>query len=318
MFVLSAAAYLYMSDPALRDTVPMLRPVVMLLATIVPYFLWSFARAIFEHPWPSPFIVWPVLFAGIAAWVIYLAADIVGPDWVMTTNIFMHFVSLVIVLHALWFAAFERVDDLLERRRSFRLLFVVLVAAQVLAVLVVELFLGRSEPPGWLALGNVIIIGLLTMGLAIPMFRLNSDFFAASDVAELAPPEGETGKLSPADQVLHAKLIELMESGYYRETGLTIRSLAEEIGFPEHRLRRLINGGMGYRNFSAFLHSYRLQEAKQRLCDPEFARTPVLTIALDLGYASIGPFNRAFKESTGSTPTDFRRQNFRADSADSE
>jgi AraC-like DNA-binding protein len=34
---------------------------------------------------------------------------------------------------------------------------------------------------------------------------------------------------------------------------------------------------------------------------------PVLTIALDAGFQSIGPFNRAFKADTGLTPTEFRR-----------
>jgi AraC-like DNA-binding protein len=35
----------------------------------------------------------------------------------------------------------------------------------------------------------------------------------------------------------------------------------------------------------------------------------VLTIALEVGYGSIGPFNRAFKERFGVTPTAYRRQN---------
>jgi len=34
---------------------------------------------------------------------------------------------------------------------------------------------------------------------------------------------------------------------------------------------------------------------------------PVLTIAMDAGFQSIGPFNRAFKAATDSTPTEFRR-----------
>jgi AraC-like DNA-binding protein len=34
---------------------------------------------------------------------------------------------------------------------------------------------------------------------------------------------------------------------------------------------------------------------------------PVLTIAMDTGFRSIGPFNRAFKADTGLTPTEFRR-----------
>jgi AraC-like DNA-binding protein len=34
---------------------------------------------------------------------------------------------------------------------------------------------------------------------------------------------------------------------------------------------------------------------------------PVLTIALDAGFSSLGPFNRAFKAETGMTPSEFRR-----------
>jgi AraC-like DNA-binding protein len=34
---------------------------------------------------------------------------------------------------------------------------------------------------------------------------------------------------------------------------------------------------------------------------------PILTIALDAGFQSIGPFNRAFKAETGMTPSEFRR-----------
>ena len=36
-------------------------------------------------------------------------------------------------------------------------------------------------------------------------------------------------------------------------------------------------------------------------------RSPILTIAMDSGFQSIGPFNRAFKAATGQTPTEYRR-----------
>ena len=32
----------------------------------------------------------------------------------------------------------------------------------------------------------------------------------------------------------------------------------------------------------------------------------MLTIALDMGYRSLSPFNKAFKEIKGMTPTEFR------------
>jgi AraC-like DNA-binding protein len=74
-------------------------------------------------------------------------------------------------------------------------------------------------------------------------------------------------------------------------------------------LRRVVNHGLGFRNFNDFLHTYRLKEAAERLGNPQLRRIPVLTIALEVGYGSIGPFNRAFKERFGMTPTEYRRQN---------
>ena len=42
------------------------------------------------------------------------------------------------------------------------------------------------------------------------------------------------------------------------------------------------------------------------LADPRQEALPVLTIALQAGFQSIGPFNRAFREAEGMTPTEYR------------
>ena len=75
------------------------------------------------------------------------------------------------------------------------------------------------------------------------------------------------------------------------------------MGMGEAALRTLINQELGYRNFNDFLHHYRLQEAAGRLATEDL---PILTIALDCGYGSIGPFNRAFRQRFGMTPTEYR------------
>ena len=94
----------------------------------------------------------------------------------------------------------------------------------------------------------------------------------------------------------------------YRTEDLTIASLAAMLKAPEYRVRRLINQRLGHRNFNAFVNGFRLDEAQQALADPAQRELPVLTIALEAGFQSIGPFNRAFKAATGLTPTDYRRQ----------
>ena len=94
----------------------------------------------------------------------------------------------------------------------------------------------------------------------------------------------------------------------YRTEDLTVAGLATLLSVPEYRLRRLINQRLGHRNFNAYVNGYRLEEARVALADPARRDLPILTIALDAGFQSIGPFNRAFKAGTGLTPGEFRRE----------
>jgi AraC-like DNA-binding protein len=94
----------------------------------------------------------------------------------------------------------------------------------------------------------------------------------------------------------------------YRDGELTVASLATKLAMPEYRLRKLIHEQLGYRNFNALLHHYRIAEACRDLADPAKSALPILTIALTVGYNSINPFNRAFRDAKGITPSAFRTQ----------
>jgi AraC-like DNA-binding protein len=111
----------------------------------------------------------------------------------------------------------------------------------------------------------------------------------------------------PERKVLDRLNARFVSERLYARDGLTIAALAAILDTQEHILRRVINGALGFRNFNDFLHSHRLREAAARLRDPADRRIPILTIALETGYGSVGPFNRAFKERFGMTPTEYRR-----------
>jgi AraC-like DNA-binding protein len=111
----------------------------------------------------------------------------------------------------------------------------------------------------------------------------------------------------PDEQQLAEALKQLMSHDRaYREENMTIHRLAAKLKVPEYKLRRLINQRMGYRNFSAFLNAHRLEQVTADLADSKRGQLPILTLALDAGFQSIGPFNRAFKSRFGMTPTEFR------------
>ena len=101
-----------------------------------------------------------------------------------------------------------------------------------------------------------------------------------------------------------------MEDNIWKQEGLTIRKLAEALDAPEHQLRKVINQGLGYRNFAHFVNERRIEAACEVLSDPVKADVPIITIAYDVGYASLGPFNRAFRDIVGESPTEYRKRLF--------
>ncbi|MBR0899773.1 helix-turn-helix transcriptional regulator [Bradyrhizobium tropiciagri] len=159
----------------------------------------------------------------------------------------------------------------------------------------------------------------LSIALALVAFGLLSTWMMLFDPPESQPAVAGPGSrvsasLAPADRsapdraVLHRLKHLMATERTYRQEGLTIGVLAVRLGMPEYRLRTLINDGLGHRNFNAFVNRYRLDEAKAALADADQAEVPVLTIALDAGFQSLAPFNRAFKADTGLTPSEFRRR----------
>jgi len=92
----------------------------------------------------------------------------------------------------------------------------------------------------------------------------------------------------------------------YADHDLRVGTLAQLINIPEYKLRQKINQELGYRNFNQFVNHYRIEEAGVKL--REDGRTPVLTIALDVGFRSISSFNSAFQAHFGLSPTKYRAE----------
>lgn len=153
-------------------------------------------------------------------------------------------------------------------------------------------------------------VALTAVNLAVLVFLL----VFLSDESLAVPLEAKQALARPlplaslpeSDPAL-AKLVELLEREHiYRRPNLTLKDLADAMQRPEYRLRKLIHEQLGYQNFNAFLHDYRIRDACSQLRDPEMRRVPILTIALSTGYQSVNTFNRGFREVMGMTPSAYR------------
>jgi AraC-like DNA-binding protein len=199
--------------------------------------------------------------------------------------------------------------DLVEKRRRLRRPLLVTLALLLAFVLFIQ---------GVVVAGVAGIVDLATKDLTNAL--LDVAIAAAAVAAGALALEPRTALLAEplarparkeevaADDAALARLEALMSRDeIWRREGLTVGGLAAALGLPEHRVRVLINSRLGHRNFAAFINARRIDTARHQLSDPAFAQTPVSTIAYDLGFASLGPFNRAFKDALGVTPTEWRR-----------
>lgn len=280
-----------------------------LLDTANVVFVWWFSLAIFQDDFKLRTFHWLTLgtYLGIAmpARVAYIFGIFELP---FVFEVAVRLISIGMVAHLLWVALSGLRDDLIEVRRKTRLWYAIAMSAAAALVVLGEMFYtsmtgDNSDPPSLSLIRTAIILPPVLIG-AFLYLGLRQEALLFERTPNIAPIEP---RIDPKDQATHARLIAIMDEEHlYREQGLGIGDLAAKLNVPEHQLRALINKGLGYRNFAAFLNQYRLAEAKAALADPEQARTPILTIAMDVGYASLATFNRAFKSEEGLTPSAYR------------
>jgi AraC-like DNA-binding protein len=224
-----------------------------------------------------------------------------GPTW-MLHNV----LGLVLALHALVVIVRSGQNDLVEARRRLRVPFLVLVA--VFSILLSAVQIGEVfgvNPARYEFLNAVIQAVLGIAGVAVLLEARPALFGTAS----AGPGMAQDAEMPDDSALWLGRLRQVMEvDALWRQEGLTIAGLAKAVGLPEHRLRRLINDQLGHRNFASFINQHRIEAAKAVLADPGSATQTVASIAFDHGFGSLGPFNRAFREATGQTPTAFRRR----------
>tara|TARA_R110002020_G_scaffold316361_1_gene531450 strand:+ start:1624 stop:2757 length:1134 start_codon:yes stop_codon:yes gene_type:complete len=263
--------------------------------------LWWFIVALFNDRfrWQLSYF-WPI--AVSAPLIAGAALAPVGLQWGFTFGlVLLNTALLALIIHT---ALRHRASDLIDDRRGFSLALAFSVPPFTLLVFVTNLISVEGPQLSVLCLVYSAVYFVLALGFSVWLTTLKEGLFQRA--ANGSVPSVVRGELSGADRLELDRVVKAMDGGLYLEPGLTIGGLADILHVPEHRLRRLINGGLGYRNFAAFVNDYRIEEAKRRLADPELAREQIIQHAFSLGYASLAPFNRAFRERVGVSPTEFR------------
>ncbi len=138
-------------------------------------------------------------------------------------------------------------------------------------------------------------------------------FLETDEQASLLSPLKQATKykssgLTPEDISSYKKrLVEYLESEKsYLSSELNLKNIAEHLNIPPHQLSQVINTGTKG-NFYDLINSYRIQEAKRQLTDPNKQEETILAIAYEVGFNSKSAFNSAFKRYTDMTPSQYKK-----------
>lgn len=291
-FLLCLALYL------LVDTVAniLVKSLMVVGPFLVPYAFWLMARSMFrDHFFSVKRLILYTVLTLVAYYVLYFVR--INPSFTIAASIVGRVLSVFFIFLAILEAQTGKDVDLDDDRIRLRKYFTYLIGCLVLVTIISELGLKESEQELPRLVQRSAIL-LLNTGFIVASFSLKTTFFDA--------------RKKPI-AILHPDLIDriqeaMSKDGLFRKEKLTIGQLAEAIGEQEYKVRKAINQELGYRNFIDFMNAYRIKEAIDLLKDDSKSDLTILEIAYKTGFNSVGPFNRAFKQTTGQTPTAYRRR----------
>nr|WP_010131028.1 helix-turn-helix transcriptional regulator [Microbulbifer agarilyticus] len=307
LLVLLAGIFLYLLRPLLNDQGSLIDLLIDIPTILIPGAFWLFCHQLCSEREAFP------------KWGWWLVATQIMVDLASHLNLHHWFYllaqpyKLAIIGAGLATLLQQLQSDLVAERRQLRIALLIAIGGYMLIVVCAEFLFSFLPTPAGIPTLHAVTATLLAFGACFWLLSLSPKALedslppASNDPEANEPREKSLEPLDEAQCVLLARLQEHMAAGGYRHTGLTIRELAEQLSAKEHVLRALINKHLGFRNFNEYLNQYRIDEASQRLADPDEAHLPVLSIALDIGYRSLSPFNAAFKRRHEKTPTEFRR-----------
>ena len=274
-----------------------------ILSLATPALFWPFAASWFDDEFELRWWHWAFVAATVASGLVANYLFWIAELRLFALALIWRAFSIVAVAMALRATARGWSADLVESRRRVRVAIAVAVSIAIVWIVIGELWSsGWPSSIEWRAANAAGMFALAAIVAVATLGWRDPALVAAPVRLGAAPPRPEF-----EDAPLLARLdTDMRHERLYRQDGLTITAVAARLGVPEYRLRRAINQGLGARNFNAYLNAFRIQESADALADPEQREVPILTIALDAGFGSLAPFNRAFRDVHSCTPTEYR------------
>lgn len=302
---------------------------------------WLIARVMFRHDAALSWRHWVA--AGVIALFVIMSQGLallteLKPAWQLSTTAFsvllrevLNLLSSTVLLLTAWEACRGLAQSQGKERRHRYIFLACYISALTSSMLIAKLWLNDINGAlmmQMLAAGSGILVLLVTQWLIQQRFAQPSagsrghletkpleyktinteDVIATEQVAALTLTETTALR----DEQLAIQLQQLLITAQvFLQPNLRLTDLAKQLDVPEYRVSRVLRHQFNASNFNQFINHLRVEHAKTLLLAPHTQQWPVLVIGLESGFASAGPFTRAFKSFVGTTPHEFRQTQLR-------
>lgn len=143
--------------------------------------------------------------------------------------------------------------------------------------------------------------------IELPSIEIQDNKAQPKETAKSTKYERSGLSLQDAEDYKVRLMQKMQQEELYLDCELTLPDLARETGLTPHQVSQVLNGQMN-QNFFSFVNNYRIQLAKALLSDPKTQNTPIVELAVEVGFKSKSSFYDAFNKATQMTPTQFKKR----------
>ena len=144
----------------------------------------------------------------------------------------------------------------------------------------------------------VIIYWLGIKGYIVSQIEMNF-IKKAQSVTSTLPAE----KISQTIALLKKSMT---DDKLFLHSNLNLTILSEYTSIPQKTISFVLNQSL-HKSVSEFVNEYRIEAFKEKIRQPETDNLTIAGIALECGFSSQATFQRIFKQSTGASPSEFRK-----------
>lgn len=102
---------------------------------------------------------------------------------------------------------------------------------------------------------------------------------------------------------------EMQTQKLYLQPTLSLKELSEKSNIAQHHITQTLNSYSKI-SFYDYVNTYRVEAFKERLRSSDAENFSLLGIAFDCGFNSKSSFNRIFKNTTGTSPSNYKKKHF--------